>query len=89
MAPPGYLVSVETETGGIGVVFDHGHGSIAYSHGHQSHHVDRTAVAVLAPRAGGKGVAVMRSFTGGVQPVSDLGRTERHPPSAQRRCEGQ
>jgi hypothetical protein len=66
MAPPGYLVSVETETGGIGVVFDHGHGSMAYSHGHQSHHADRTAVAVLAPRAGGKGVAVMRSFTGGV-----------------------
>lgn len=49
------------------MVFDHGHGSIAYSHGHQSHHVDRTAVAVLAPRAGGKGVAVMRSFTGGVR----------------------
>ena len=42
---------------------DQRHGVIAYNHGHQSHHADRCAVALLAPSAGGNGVAVMRSFT--------------------------
>jgi hypothetical protein len=59
-------VSVDTDTGGSRVEFDQVLGSIAYSQGHQSHQMDCRAVAQLAPLAGGKGVAVMRSFTGGV-----------------------
>ena len=69
-------VSVETETGGSGVLFDQGRcGSIAYSQGHQSHQVAAGKVALAAPLAGCTGVAVMRSFTATVVAVSNGGRT--------------
>jgi HD-GYP domain-containing protein (c-di-GMP phosphodiesterase class II)/putative methionine-R-sulfoxide reductase with GAF domain len=59
---------VHTDGGGTGVAFDHGRPctTIAYIHGHQSHQPEAGRVAELAPLAGGNGVAVMRSFTGGV-----------------------
>jgi hypothetical protein len=46
-------VSVETDTGGSGVLFDQTRcRSIAYSHGHQSHQAAAGEVALPAPLAG-------------------------------------
>ena len=77
MSLPGYCVSVETDTGGSGVMSDQRHGVIAYIHGHQSQSDNGSPeVASPAPVVAETGVVVVRSFTGGLaRSVSRVDRT--------------